>query len=105
MDFIESHPTFHALYEVVYQCLIPILHNQYPTLCRKKENKDGTFLSLILQNMERLIIMNVLDLFQQEGYTIGSIIHDGFLVKKSNLDLDATFERVEAVINEKYCRL
>jgi len=53
---------------------------------KSNNNPLGTALSLLAQNEERKVISVVIKTFQQNGYTTGTFIHDGFLAESLEVD-------------------
>lgn len=45
---------------------------------------DGTFISFILQEEERKIVETAMNIFIENGFTVTSVIHDGFQVLSTN---------------------
>lgn len=109
-EILEMDTKFQKLHNQIYNVLLPSLKLENAELVelinkgfdKNEKNKDGAILSLILQNYERKLIMDIVDYFKTNDYTIGTIIHDGFLMKKSNNFTDDFLEECEKYIKDKY---
>lgn len=107
---LELDDTFKRLHNQIYNVLLPSLKEEYKELVeiltkKNDKNKDGTILSHILQHLERIVVLDIVKYFNDNGYKIGCIIHDGFLMYKSNNFTDDFLEQCEKYIKEKYKNL
>jgi hypothetical protein len=71
---------------------------------RKNYNKNGTFMSLVLQEEERKIMMEAISFINSIGRVFGCLIHDGGCVEKVNSGdisdfLDNVSKHVNKVLN------
>lgn len=88
---LNNYPVLLNLHSQIYISLLPILKNQYKDfidiICKKKkkekENLDGCILSNILQDIEKNIIVKVLEFFESKKFKVSTIIHDGLIIYKS----------------------
>ena len=77
---------------------------KYQQLGRNKKpiNPNGSAIAYLAQDIERAIVSSAIGSFQSQGYFVGTVIHDGFLVEKSNKELDDDVLRKaeEAIVKE-----
>jgi len=98
------------LHKQIYQVLLPSLKEENKELVdilskrfeKDDKNKDGKILSHILQNIERKIIIDLIKYFNENDYTISTIIHDGFLMYKNDNFSNEFLRDAEEYIKKKW---
>ena len=60
--------------------------DEFKTYMKDNRNPLGTGMSLLAQDIERQVISVAIQTFNQNEYTTGTIIHDGFLVESLDSD-------------------
>lgn len=109
-EIIKLDDTLNKLHNQIYKVLLPSLKEEYKEIVeiinksfkKNESNKDGKILSHILQHLERNIVINIVDFFNNKNFRIGTIIHDGFLMYKNNKFSDDLLEECEKYIKELY---
>lgn len=81
---------FNNLHNELYNVIVQKLKEPYEEIWKytrekDKENKDGSFLSTVLQTKENEIVMGCVRYLRQKEVQVGAIIHDGFLVEKKGV--------------------
>lgn len=65
------------------------------------QNINGKFLSSLLQDKENEILMTTLEYFNFNNITVNSLIFDGLMIKKSNLNDKINLNELQLYIREK----
>jgi putative DNA primase/helicase len=66
----------------------------------EKNNKIGSAMSILAQDIERECTMTAIKVFKKNEYDVGTIIHDGFLVQSLNVG-DDVLRKAETEIRKK----
>ena len=77
------------IHDTIYKTLILALKDSEPAIWKsnhKKENKEGSFISRVLQNFEQQVLLDVIGYFKAHNVSYGTFIYDGIHVY-DNLDL------------------
>jgi len=91
-ELLMHNPLFNNLHQQIYTSLLPILKDKFKDLIEvvfkkkenfNKENLDGSILSYILQHIEKTIILEIVEFFISNKFSVNSIIHDGIIISKS----------------------
>ena len=107
-QILETNEIVKKVHNQIYNVLLPSLKEEYNELVnllkfdKNEKNRDGKILSHILQHLERMIILEVIKYFENNGFSIGAIIHDGFLMYKNNKFSDEFLKECEKHIYEKF---
>jgi phage/plasmid-associated DNA primase len=72
---LRVHPTYKELYKKIKGC-------------PDKENKNGSFLSVIWQQVERKCLNFLREFFVGEGYNVGVLLYDGLFVDRTSIGYD-----------------
>ena len=111
LDILTKLPCLNDLHTQLYNVLLPILkyknENIYNIIKKDKhENKnlDGSFLSHVLCDLERNVIVKVMTFFNNNAIKVGALIHDGLLLEKSQLITDEIIMQCETFIKKEYPR-
>ena len=59
--------------------------------------KNGSLLSYILQEQEKIIVRNAIDIFKKQGVIVTSYIYDGFMVKKDGVSKEKLDELLDLI--------
>lgn len=106
---------FRAIHAAIYGKLVPLLkeHERWKPLWDKvskskasehKENREGSFLSLVAFTIENGILVTMVECLRELGYCPDSLIFDGVLVRRipgQTVD-DALLRKVEAKVLETH---
>lgn len=66
---------------------------------KKPANPNGSAIAYLAQDIERAIVSSAIGSFQSQGHSVGTVIHDGFLVEKSHRELnDSVLRKAEETI-------
>jgi hypothetical protein len=68
---------------------------------RKPTNAVGSALGYLAQDIERELVMTMIKTFEGEDYEVGTVIHDGFLVKSLDVK-DEVLRSAEQAVKDKY---
>ncbi|KNC99706.1 uncharacterized protein SPPG_05087 [Spizellomyces punctatus DAOM BR117] len=75
-----------AIHSFVYQKLVPLLQKQFPDIwlrtSRKKQNRAGSFLSLVYHTVENCIMWSMHEFFTDIQYSVDVLIYDGIQVRR-----------------------
>lgn len=74
-----------------------LLLDEFKTYMKDNRNPLGTGMSLLAQDIERQIISVAIQTFNQNEYTTGTIIHDGFLVESLDVK-DEVLRKAEQAV-------
>ena len=92
LEVLKECEILSKLHKQIYKVLLPSLKEENKELVdilvkrfdKDESNKEGKILSHILQNIERKLIIDLIKYFNENDYTISTIIHDGFLMYKND---------------------
>lgn len=96
-------PFFKEIHDKIYNVLIPLLQKDYPEAWKKtlaerkeddKENREGSFLSKVMQDHERRVTQSMMDFFQARGWKVRVISFDGLMLAR----------RSDAIITDELLR-
>ena len=114
-SLLNNFPTLKEIHEVVYGPLLTNLQHEFSKLyklCIKNEKNDtannveGRFISQVLQEYERRIVMKTIDFLQDNNIEIGSLIHDGFHINKKHEEMTVDLlPRIENILEKEYPEL
>jgi hypothetical protein len=107
---VEEFPVLKQIHNLVYSSFLTIMKAEESELYKLVEkinkspkNIQGTFIATLLQNIEKTMIFEILDMCKARRIEVGSIIHDGFLVhKKDQHQLEQLTEDVKQVFEDRY---
>ena len=112
---LSKFPYFRNFYNELYGSFLALSKEEYAELyeintknvTKKKgknyKNIDGSFIATLNQHVERLVITDIVKTAQKNGYSVGAIIHDGFLLEKSpDLDLQKCINTIYEAMKSLY---
>ena len=68
-------------------------------LVMSKEMQRSNF-AIILQPLERHAVRHAIDFMTKQGFTVGSIIHDGFFIEKNTKEKPDIIPAVDAYVRK-----
>jgi hypothetical protein len=81
---LYKFPIFQQIHDIVYKNLIKILMGEHKPIWdlvlkndKNPKNHDGSFLSSVCQDLERKMIVDIIDVCQELEITVDTVIHDG----------------------------
>lgn len=109
-NYFSNNEFFVDIHHDIYSKLIPLLIKdnkemyEHAKKC-KPDNPYGSFISNYLQTIENKILFELKSLFESNGYTINSLIFDGFLVMKDKFLPQETLDHFCAQITDWHIKL
>jgi len=108
--FLDNCPLFNKLYLQIYNSILPILKENHKELIeivnkdfkKSEKNSNGKILSHILQDIEKNLIIDIVNYFSNKKFKISSIIHDGFIMYKCKEFSEEILRDCEEYIKTKW---
>lgn len=100
---------FRNIHNAVYQDFVPQMQDSHDEMWNRiksskkrdlKGNKEGSFVSQVLQNCENLLLQKMVEFFKSKGLKPDVLIFDGVMIRKDEKINDALLRECEEYIYE-----
>ncbi len=91
------------LHDVIYKKLLLKLHENYVNIYKnieEKENKSGSFVSLVLQDIENDILMVIYEKCKKLKMKVGVLVFDGLMIEKESYK-EENLKKLEETVLKK----